>query len=218
VLRLSLLSVLIAMGVAVSADPPAKMDKEKAKRPTTPEEFEALAKEGPKPPWMPFANQTPVRVNNIDGTVMKVTTESIKIRLKGSDDTATFPPHSLLATGAVCHWEHDATCYLLDDVKVGDEVILGIGTVGKGKPECFYLSIRWRPEEKVPASRKPSEPNPYHKRQQYQNEYDDRGEHTPEELRTHEEKKQFCEKRGLPPPPPLKPKTPRAKPNESTGK
>lgn len=220
-LRLSLFTAFLLGGVAMSADPPAKPDKnqEKAKRPTTKEEFEALAKAGPKPPWIPFAEQTRVNAEYIDGTVLAVSEKIIKIRLKGKDDTATFPPHALLASGAVCHWEGDSHSYLLDDVKVGDEVMLAVGTVDKTKGvECFFLSIRWRPNAKVPASRNPSEPNPYHKRRQYQNEYDDRGEHTPEELQAHEDEKRSNMKRGLPPPRPLVPKVPRAKPPESPGK
>ncbi len=168
---------VVAATLVNSADPPVAKPpekvvdggkKEEPKRPTTKEEFAALAKEGPKPPWMPFGRgHKMVAEDIIDGTVVDVSRESIEIQLKGKKESAKYPPHTLLDTGAVCHWQFDSHCYLLDDVKKGDVVVLSVGTVDKDKgPECFWLRIRERPGGVVPASRKPSFPKAYHLEQQ----------------------------------------------------
>ena len=114
-------------------------------------------------------------------------------------------------SGAVCHWEHDPRCYLLDDVKKGDWVRLGVGTADKDKEkgeECFYLSIRKRPGGEVPASRKPCDFDPYHLYRQRQNEYDERGEYPPEELELYRKMQREDAKEGRVRAP-LPPKTPR---------
>lgn len=167
---------LFAASLVRSADPPVakppggptektvdEARKEEPRRPTTKEDFAALAKQGPNPPWMPFIGQKRVTVQAIDGTVAEVSRETIEIQLRGKKETAKYPPHTLLDTGAVCHWETESGCYLLDDVKKGDIVVLRVGTVDKEKgPECFTVTIRERPGGVVPASRKPSYPKPYH--------------------------------------------------------
>lgn len=182
-----------------AADPPAapmpkatttpdqkaeKQDKQEDKRPTTREEFAALAKAGPKPPWIPFGpGHKMVRDEMIDGTVMAVSREAIEIRPWGKKETVKYPPHTLLDTGAVCHWETDAQCYLLDDVKKGDEVLLGFGTVDKEKgEECFYVRIRKRPGGVIPPSRKPSELLPYHRDTQAEIDHFEKGTPLPEHL------------------------------------
>lgn len=168
----SLATAFVTATLVSSADlpvakPPEKVvggdKKDEPKRPTTKEEFAALAKEGPKPPW----RLTSFNEEILDGSVVDVSRESIEIQLKGKKETAKYPPHTLLDTGAVCHWQFDSQCYLLDDVKKGDVVVLSVGTVDKEKgPECFWLSIRERPGGVVPPSRKPSFPKAYHLEQQ----------------------------------------------------
>ena len=159
--RLLAAAALALAAAAVAADPP----KAEAKtRPTTKEEFAALAKENPMPRWLPYKNNPKrVAVKHVHGTVVDVGEEFIEIVPKGQQKAVTYPAHVLLATGAVCHWLTDSECYLLDDVRKGDEVVLGVGTVEKEVgEECFYLTIRKRPGGVIPASRKPREHKPYH--------------------------------------------------------
>ena len=159
-----------------------------------------MAKDGPKPPWMPFGGgHKMVLDDKVDGTVVNVSADSVEILPKGKKETMKFPPHTLLATGAVCHWQRDSTCYLLDDVQKGDVVMVAYGTVDKEKgPECFYIKIRERPGGAVPCSRKPSDTKPYHLEREYELFYERRGEKTPEELKTAEEKRQFLLRKGVP--------------------
>lgn len=197
--------VLTACGLPGQADSPKEQiaSKEKAARPTTKEEFAALAKEGPKPPWRPFSGVGHKRVREelLDGTVVAVSADVIEVRPKGKKETVKFPPHALLATGAVCHWEHDSTCYLLDDVQKGDVVVVAYGTVDKVKgPECFYLCIRERPGGVVPPSRKPSDTRPYHLEREYELFFERQGLKTPEEEKTAAEKRRFLLSKGITPP------------------
>ncbi|MCU0702916.1 MAG: hypothetical protein MUF18_02880 [Fimbriiglobus sp.] len=163
----------LTVGSAEAADPPAeksplptksdKPDESRPKRPTSKEEFAALAKEGPLPPWQPALGRSRVHDQRIDGTVVDVSADFIEIRLKDKNETVKYPAYTLLITGAVCHWQTDCDCYLLDDVKKGDVVIVGVGIPEMGADtHCFFVSIRERPGGKVPASRKPSEYNLYH--------------------------------------------------------
>jgi hypothetical protein len=192
---------------------------EAPKRPTTKEEFAKLAKQYPLPPWEPYTGHSPCPVDPIHGTVVGVSDEWIEVRVKDKKEALRYPAHELLVSGAVCHWETDTRCYLLDDVRKGDEVVLGVGTADKEKgEECFYLSIRRRPDGVIPASRKPTVGNPYHTRRQREVEYEDKGEYPPEVLQAHEDKVRFCQERGLTIPPPLPPRTPRAKPTEEPKK
>lgn len=228
-IRTATVCCILAGGLFLSVPPVAanpaptpvvkKPAKEKPKLPTTKEEFEELAKVGPPPPWVPYNRQPPCRVEHIDATVVDVSDEWIEVRVKDKKETVKYPAHTLLVTGAVCHWETDSHCYLLDDVKKGDEIVFGAGTADKVKgEECFYFSIRRRPDGVIPSSRKPSEPNPYHKRRQREVDYEDRGEYTPEELQDHEDAKAYRARRGLPPPPPLPERKPRAKPADEPKK
>lgn len=224
---LPLLALLAFPGVALAADlcavkPPPPRDETpaewKPKLPTTKAEFEKLAKEGPRAPWLPYSNQSPCKVDQIDATVVDVSDEWIEVRVKGKKETVKYPAHALLVSGGVCHWETDCDCYLLDDVKKGDEVVVAVGTADKEKgPECFYVTIRRRPDGVIPPSRKPSL-SPYHKERQRQLDYEDRGEYTPEELRDYEEAKEYRTRKGLPPPPPLPERKPRAKPTDEPKK
>lgn len=212
---LTVLVVLFAGGTALPDDPqPATKtadtgSKPKADgkpRPTTVEEFAALAKDGPLPPWQSFTSQLAVKVSKVYGTVVEVSADSIEVRPRGGKETVKYPPHVLLATGAVCHWETDSRCYLLDDVQKGDEVMLGVGTADEKKgDECFFLSIQRRPGGVIPASRKPSEPKPYHLRRQRELDYEAKGENTPEDIKDDIEKRKLHAEKGLPPPPPLQP-------------
>lgn len=175
------------------------------KRPTTKEEFAELAKEHPSPPWFPYPGRNRVNDDRVYGTVVEVSADSIEVRPFGKKETVKYPPHVLLATGAVCHWLLDDGCYLLDDVKKGDEVMLGVGTVDKEKgAECFYVSITKRSGDVVPPSRKLSS-KPYHLSQQRRLDFEAKGEFTPEELKDYAEKQKLYAEKGLPPPPPLKP-------------
>lgn len=141
--------------------------KEKPKLPTTKEEFAALAKENPLPPWLPFRNGRQVGEEWVRGVVVGTTDDSITVRPDGMKQEVRYPAHVLLATGAVCHWESESHSYLLPDVQKGDEVLIGVGTVDKGVgDECFYISIRKRPGGTIPPSRKPSTSKPYHEEQQ----------------------------------------------------
>ena len=191
---------LAAVAVAV-ADAPKK--EEKPARPTTKEEFAALAKDGPKPPWLLFPGQTRVQDEIKYGTVVAVSADAIEIRPSGKKEgTVKYPPHALLATGAVCHWVSDAHCYLLDDVRKGDVVILGVGTVDQDKgAECFYVRIHERPGGAVPPSRKPSDTKPYHLEREYELYYKRQGLETPEEVKTAAEKRRFLAEKGIPIPP-----------------
>lgn len=226
--RIAAVCCALVIGTAPAADPPVvkpppppdgKPAKEKPKLPTTKEEFAALAKAGPHPPWYPSTGKSPVDREHIKATVVDVSDEWIEVQVEGKKGVVRYPAHELLASGAVCHWQSDSSCYLLADVKKGDEVVLAVGTVDKNKgEECFFLSIRWRAGGKIPPSRKPSEPNPYHERRQREVEYEDKGEYTPEELQSHEDKKRFCAEKGLPPPPDLPPRKPRAKPADEPKK
>ena len=56
-----------------------------------------------------------VHDERITGTVVAVSREFIEIRPEGKGETVKYPPHTLLDTGAVCHWETESCCYLLDD-------------------------------------------------------------------------------------------------------
>jgi hypothetical protein len=211
----------------MSADPPVhttppdkeNSEKERPKLPTTMKEFAALAKDGPIPPWYPYTGHSPIPVDHIDAIVVKVSDVSIEVRVKDKKETVKYPAHTLLATGAVCHWESDSLCYLLDDVKKGDEVVLGVGVEDKMKgSECLYLTIRRRPGGVIPPSRKPDLPKPYHEERQRAVEYEDRGEYTPEELKDHEFVVQFSKEKGLPPPPDLPMRKPRVKAEEKLRK
>lgn len=205
--------VLLTAWPTFAADPPASEKPVATKnkpRPTTVEEFAALAKEGPLPPWQSFRGHPEVDVQRVTGTVVGVSAEAIEVRPKGEKEAMKYPAHTLLRTGAVCHWQTDSNCYLLDDVQKGDEVMVAYGTVDKEKgPECFYLKIRRRPGGVIPASRKPSEGKEYHVRRQKEVEYEEKGELTPQDIKDYEEKKKLYEKRGLPTPlPPLPPEKP----------
>jgi len=218
--RVGVLTVLLAGPLCLrAADPPAvpktappadrkadKQEKDEEKRPTTKEEFAALAKAGPRPPWLPFGpGHNMVRDETIDGTVVAVSRAAIEIRPWGKKETVKYPPHTLLDTGAVCHWETDSHCYLLDDVQKGDEVMLGVGTVDKEKgEECFYVRIRKRPGGVIPPSRKPSERLPYHRDTQAEIDHFEKGTPLPEHLQP----KTTSNGRPLPPslPPPTAPK------------
>lgn len=215
--KLTVLSAVLAGFTLAPAPVTKKTDMPVAdakKRPTTKEEFAALAKELPIPPWIPGPGpQNRVLDRRVFGTVIAVSAESIEVLPKGEKKTVKFPPHAHLATGAICHYEWDSTCYLLDDVQEGDEVMVGYGVVDKEKgPECFYVSIRQRPGDVVPPSRKPSKTNPYHLSRQRTLDYEARGEYTPEELKAHAEKQKLAAEKGLPPPPPLPPLKPTADP------
>jgi hypothetical protein len=201
--------VLTACGVSAQADHPKEQpaSKEKATRPTTKEEFAALAKAGPRPPWMPFSGvgHKMAQEEIIHGTVVAVSADSIEILPKGKKEAVKFAPHTLLATGGVCHWVSDSLCYLLDDVQKGDVVLISVGTVDNVKgPECYYVRIRERPGGVVPPSRKPSDTKPYHLQREYELSYERKGEKTPEELKTLADKMKFRAERGqLPPLPPV---------------
>lgn len=186
--------------LACAADPP------KAKRPTTPEEFEAAAKAGPKPPWRDPKLLVDERKEAVNGTVVAVSADEIEIRPVGKKETVKYPPHALLASGGVCHYMGDQNSYLLDDIQKGDIVNALVGTVDKEKgDECFCLSIRERPGGVIPPSRKPEDEKPYHKQRQRELDYAAKGEYTPERLQEHEERRKLNAEKGLPPPPPLKP-------------
>jgi hypothetical protein len=176
-----------AVTATVGADPPAQKSKSESqdrKGPTTTEEFAELASQGPRPPWKKFRNQVNVHVDHIDGTVVAVSAESIEIQLKGKKETVKYPPHTLLESGAVCHWENDCNCYLLEDVRKGDVVVLGVGIPEQGADtQCFYISIRKRPEGVVPPSRKPSSYPAYHDNQQAEIDHEEKGTPLPEHLR-----------------------------------
>ena len=180
--------------------------KGEKRRPTTLEEFEELAKEGPKPPWLPFGPQHKrVGDDKIEGLVVAVSREFIEIRPLGKKETVKYPPHTLLDTGAVCHWLTECNCYLLDDVRKGDMVIVGVGTVDKDKgAECFYVSIRKRPGGVVPASRKPREVNPYHLDRQAEIDHAEKGTPLPEHLRAKATPTGRVVPPATPPPPPEK--------------
>jgi hypothetical protein len=60
----------------------------------------------------------------------------------------------------------------------------------------------------VPPSRKPSKINPYHERTQRQVEYDEKGEYSPDELKSYQSDIAYNARTGKPPPPPLPPKKP----------
>jgi hypothetical protein len=226
-MRFILTWVMMGGCLATAAEPSVKApppeapaeEKRKLKRPTTKEEFAALAKEGPLPPWLPTNGPGGVMEKLLDATVVSVTDQAIEVEVAGRKGSTTYPAHELLVSGGLCHWESDSHCYLLDDVKKGDEVLMGVGTVDKKRgEECFYVSIRRRPGGEVPESRKPSKVNPYHLSRQREVEYEDRGEYTPERLAAYEMVRAFRESKGLPPPPPLPKLEPRVKPEEKPKK
>src|SRR5262249_35503361 len=129
------------------------------------------AKKHPQPPWMPFRNRSAVNIDLIDGIVVDVGVDFLEIREVGKQDAKRYTPHVLLSSGAVCHWETDCWCYLLDDVKKNDNVTIVIGIADKKVGvECFCLSINKRPGDVVPSSRKPDKTQPYHLKQQQKNE------------------------------------------------
>ena len=182
---------------------------------TTVADFAAQAKRGPLPPWLPVNGSGGVAVTALDATVVAVTVDSIEVQIAGGDKSVTYQAHCLLVSGAVCHWEWDSHCYLLDDLQKGDEVILGVGKADAADKtrgqECFYMTIRRRPGGEIPPSRKPSKTHPYHVSRQREVDYEDRGEYTPERLKAYELVKSLNEKDGLPPPPPLPKLMPRVK-------
>jgi hypothetical protein len=150
---LPVLTTTLAVVASLLADDPPK--EEKAKRPTTKEEFAALAKQYPLPPWMPVQGRDSIKDNRMTGTVVSVSAEHIEVLPEGKKEAVKMPPHVLLASGAICHYETDAKCYLLDDVQKGDVVYIIYGTADQEKGlECFTMSILERPGGTIPPSRK----------------------------------------------------------------
>jgi hypothetical protein len=142
-----------------------------------------------------------VNDERVRGTVVRVSSDSIEILPADGKESLQYSPHELLASGAVCHWVTDSECYLLDDVRAGDEVLLGVGTVDKENgTQCFYVSIRKRPDGKIPPSRKPNDLKPYHLTRQRELDHEARGEPLPEDVKAAEDKKKLTEKRMLLPP------------------
>jgi hypothetical protein len=216
--RLSAICCTLAVGAVFATDPPvakppaatdAKPAKDEKKRPTTPEEFAELAKQYETPPYIPVPRRTTIVDQRIDGTVLSVSDDAIEIKLKGKNESVKYPAHPVLVSGAICHWETDSRSYLLDDVKVRDVVVLSVCTVDQEKgPECYWVSIRWRPGGVIPPCCVPSKYDPYHERRQREVEYEIKGEYTPEELKRHEEHKVLNAKQGLAPLKPLPPRKP----------
>jgi hypothetical protein len=175
-LCLPMIAILIASLHLPAADPPAKPatdkpaakgEKPKAKLPTTKAEFKAVAEKLPRPPWIADdSGRQEAEDRGVWGVVVRATADNITIRPDGEKEDVTYPAHILLVTGAVCHWEDDPDCYLLPDVRKGDEVRLTVGTVDKDVGmECFCITIRKRPGGEVPPSRKPEGDEPWHVRQ-----------------------------------------------------
>jgi hypothetical protein len=179
--------LVCAVSVAVhAADPPAdkKAAKESPPLPTTEKEFAELAKDLPLPPWhLAGPNHRRVESRFVFGTVVDVRADFIEVQPHGKKEAVKYPPHVLLATGAVCHYESDALCYLLADVKKGDDVGVRVGTVDEEKgPEAFCIRVNKRPGDVVPASRKPSGDFPYHVNQQARNDHEEKGTPLPERM------------------------------------
>lgn len=141
--------------------------------PRTKEETDIYDQWGPFPPWLPFGKQSRVTDHKVEGVVTDADEKSITITVKGWAESFKYPAHILLLTGRVVHWESEKNCYLLADVKEGDEVTLGIGTVVEDD-ECFYIRIRKRSGGEVPPARKAPSGDPYHRKQQDKNNLDDK--------------------------------------------
>lgn len=104
------LSAAVLLGVVASVP-----TVEARKGPTTKEEFAAIAKRHPLPPWLPFSDPGHKRVvtEYVCGEVVDVGDDYIEVRPTGKKKAVRLPTHVLLATGGVCHWEGDNACYLL---------------------------------------------------------------------------------------------------------
>lgn len=139
---------------------------------------------GPVPPWLPGPDggRRYLKDVRIEGVVTGVTKGYVEVLGSGATAPVRYPPHEALASGRILLYETERWSYLLDDVKVGDELTVGTGKIGD-TTFSLYLSIRRRPGGKVPMSRKPSEHEPYHERQQAKIDTEKKPDQTPERLR-----------------------------------
>jgi hypothetical protein len=176
ILSLSALGVLIA-GLATSADPPSGGKKQRP--PLTDEELQKL--KGPIPPWIPAAHGRDVNDVRKEGKVVATAKDSITILVDGEKNPTKYLAHEVLNSGRIIYWEGDPTCYLLEDVKVGDEVSVGTGTI-KDTTFALYISILKRPEGKIPPSRNPNTSQPWHEWKQARIDLEEKGTPIPEHL------------------------------------
>lgn len=178
----AVIALLCIIGLASQADPPVEGQKPKA---VTQKEIDEL--KGTVPPWK-SRGPDGVRAERKRGKVVAVTKQFIEVQGDGEKTATRYLAHEALAGGRVVYWETDAWCYLLDDVKVGDEVCVGTGTI-KDTTFAFYLSIEKRPGGKIPPSRKPSDSRPYHEYQQARIDLEEKGTPIPDRLLHPDERK-----------------------------
>jgi hypothetical protein len=169
-------SALLVFGLASQADPPSGEPKPPNK--LTREELKKLR--GEPPPWK-VDGPNYIAVSRKSGTVTAVGKEFIEVRAVGETEAKRYQAHEILSSGRIIYWETDATSYLLDDVKVGDEVMVGTGIL-RDTNFAMYLSIERRPGGKIPASRNPSERRPHHEWLQARIDFKEKGIPIPEHL------------------------------------
>jgi hypothetical protein len=164
------LAVAVALiGVSGSYTNPHRAPPAKIPTDAGPKEWAAFMDVwGPRPPWQVYRSpHRTVECLRWDGTVLAVSDRSIEVLRDVDDKPIRYPAHFLLATGRVLAWEMESQCFLLEDVKVGDQVIVAVGTEDEGRgEECFLVSIRRRPGGKIPPSRTQTQLHPYHVQQQ----------------------------------------------------
>lgn len=173
----------LIIGLSSQADPP--FDGQKKRPQLTEDEIKKL--KGPIPPWIPAAHGRDVNDIRNEGKVVAVAKDSITILVDGEKNPTKYPAHEALNSGRVIYWEGDPTCYLLEDVKVGDEVSVGTGTI-KDTTFALYISIRKRPDGKIPPSRNPNTNQPWHELMQARIDFKEKGIPIPEHLLDSEER------------------------------
>lgn len=155
---------------------------------------------GPQPIWdQQMWVAPPLREHRIDGTVLDVSDKFIEVKPKDGGEVKKFTPHTLLATGRLPIWERsDCRCYMLEDVRKGDEVSVGFGTVVPADGEqAFFVMILKRPGGKLPPTRKITLDHPYHTDQQAINDYEEFGTPLPKHL---QKKAQYLKAPAVVPP------------------
>ncbi len=174
---LAVVLALLLFGLASQAEPPTGGLKPPNK--LTREEIKKLR--GDFPPWTTDGPDSIALVRK-SGTVMAVGKDFIEVRAVGETEAVRYLAHEILSSGRIIYWEPDGYCYLLGDVKVGDEVGMGTGTL-RDTNFALFVCITRRPGGKIPPSRNPDESRPYHEYRQARIDYKEKGIPIPEHLR-----------------------------------
>lgn len=116
----------------------------------------------------------PATLPVVHGHVTAVSKTEITIRASARTDIITYPLHDELAAGGVHEHATHSMGFRAQDVRVGDEVWLGICTE-EGKKFCAEISIRKRPGGRVPEAFVDSLKPSYAVRKNAENDFNDFG-------------------------------------------